>query len=753
MKIRPAIAAAFLLSVGIAAQQQTPSNPPSVTFQTEVNYVDVDAIVTDEQGNFVGNLSKDDFEVREDGKAQKIDMFSTVDIPLQRQDRFALLNRPISSDVRSNREAFAGRVYVIVLDDLDISPNRTGQTKKQAHEFVEKYLGANDVAAVIYTSGRTDASQEFTADPQLLLAAIDKFVGRRMRPATLDKIDSYYQHLAVATGADPANPDDPQAQEAAGIDSFTPSNIDTGPTVSQKATDLTDPTDFERGYRAMGVLRTLKNLSDYMLTVRGRRKAVIMFSEGIDYPMTDIFGSQSASDVLHAVQDAIAAAARGNVNYFTIDPRGLVGMTTEFIEMTGAGFANISGASANGSVSGGFTAPFAVPDQLLEEMRLSQDSLRVLADETGGFAAINNNSFAGAFDRIVKANSRYYVLGYYPPTHPRDGRFHKIEVRVKRPGLKVTARKGYASPRGKTPEERKRDEEERLARDSKKGGANNTSTALREALNSPMQQGGLTFSVHAAPFKNTDKEAWVALAIELDGGSLQLTQQNNGLVTDDVELSFFSMNDQGKPQTGVRSELNMTLRPETAQRVKAGGVRANPRISLAPGRYQLRIGAREAATSRLGSVFYDVQVPDFTKDPLMLSGMMLAAPSSEQTPTAQPDPVAMKVLLGSPTSRREFVRTDTLSMLSEIYDNSSSRQPRQIDVAVRLLAETGQEVFVARDSLTNTADAKKWDVYAYKKDIPLRDVPAGRYLLQMEAQVRGNQKDKPATRETLITVK
>ena len=79
------------------------------------------------------------------------------------------------------------------------------------------------------------------------------------------------------------------------------------------------------------------------------------------------------------------------------------------------------------------------------------------------------------FDRIVRANSTYYVLGYYPPTHPRDGKFHKIEVRVKRPGLNVVARKGYADPRGKTPEERAKDEADRLARDAKKGGADNTS--------------------------------------------------------------------------------------------------------------------------------------------------------------------------------------------------------------------------------------------------------------------------------------
>ena len=80
-------------------------------------------------------------------------------------------------------------------------------------------------------------------------------------------------------------------------------------------------------------------------------------------------------------------------------------------------------------------------------MYLSQDSLRQLADETGGYAAVNSNNVGTALDRIVRANSRYYVLGYYPADTPRDGRFHKIEVRAKRPGLRVSARKGYVSPR------------------------------------------------------------------------------------------------------------------------------------------------------------------------------------------------------------------------------------------------------------------------------------------------------------------
>ena len=733
-----AVSLVFAAGLGFRAIAQAPQNPtapPSVTFQTEVNFVDVDAIVTDQQGHFVTGLTKDDFEVTEDGKPQKVDMFSLVEIPLARQDRFLALNRPVSSDARSNREAFAGRVYVIVLDDIDVSVQRTAQVRKAARDFVEHYLGANDVAAVVYTSGRADATQEFTSDTRLLLASIDKFVGRRLRSGILDRLDQMYQQQVMDNSmTDPSS--DPSSSNQSSSDS------------SQGIASM-QPEDMERQYRATSVLNILKNLPDVLAAVRGRRKALLLFSEGIDYPIEDIFnGVPRDTTVIRQVQDAVTAAARANVNFFTIDPRGLVGMSTDYIEMTGAEMMTMENAGYDPKTAMNSRQMF------LDEMRMSQDSLRTLAEETGGFAAINKNTFASTFDRIVESNSRYYVLGYYPPTHPRDGKFHKIQVRVKRPGLTVVARKGYAAPRGKTPEERRQEDEIKRLADTRKGGADNTSPQLREALNNPMQQSGLTFSVQAAAFKGaTDKQASVALAIEIDGGKLQFTPQKSAVFTDKIELSFFSVDEHAKPQAGTRSELDLTLRPETYQRVKAQGVRLNPRITLAPGRYQMRLGVRESGAGALGSVFYDLQIPDFSKEPLMTSGLLITATSAQAMPTAQADAVVAKALPGPATSRREFAQSDTLSVLAEIYDNISSQQPRVIDVSLHLIAESGNEVFVARDSLQN-GSARNWTAFGYAHDIPLKDVAPGRYLLRVEAQTRGNTNGAKLTgSETLITVR
>ena len=281
-------------------QGQEPGPAPGVTFQVEVNYVDVDVVVTDEQGHFVTGLTRDDFEVFEDGKPQKIDTFSLVDIPVAKPTELVVEGRTVRADTQTNREPFDGRVYVFVLDDLDVSAMRSVPVKDAARKFVREHMGANDLAAVVYTSGRKDASQEFTTNRELIVAAIDKFQGRRMRSLSLDRLDTYYQRIAF--GYNQGN----VAGSRNRPDQFAGSPPGTGGSPI--------PTELERGFRAVSVLDTLKNTAEFLGSVRGRRKAVLFFSEGLDYPIRDVFGAHDATVVIRATQDAISMAARANVN-------------------------------------------------------------------------------------------------------------------------------------------------------------------------------------------------------------------------------------------------------------------------------------------------------------------------------------------------------------------------------------------------------------------------------------------------------
>ncbi len=270
---------------------------------------------------------------------------------------------------------------------------------------------------------------------------------------------------------------------------------------------------------------------------------------------------------------------------------------------------------------------------------------------------------------------------------------------------------------------------------------NNTSPELRDALNAPLQQSGLTFTVQAAPFKHTQKDASVALTIEFAGDPLPFTPPDSGgLVTNTIELSFFGINQDGKAQRSTRSQFNLTLRPDSLKRVKTGGLRVNPRLLLEPGRYQIRVGARENVGSRLGTVFYDLQVPDFRKEPLMLSGVLITAASAQAAMTALPNPAAPKLLPGPAVSRRTFLRNDTVTVFAEIYDN----QIHQAAAADRHVGDLGLRERARKCSTPATAwptprlgsgqaPTAGGRLTGWHAISGSTSVPPGRYLVKVEA--------------------
>lgn len=675
---------AALLAVPVVAQEpprgqpQTASQPPQppVTFRVEVNYVEVDAIVTDQQGNFVRDLKQGDFQVLEDGKPQKVSIFSLVDIPVERAERPLFAPEAIEPDVRTNEREISGRLYVLLLDDLHTHALRSQLVKNAARRFITQHMGANDIAAIVYASGRTDAGQEFTNSKRALLASVDKFMGRKVGSATLGRIEEYYRTRDQRQPGDPIN----------------------------------DPSDFERGYQARVTLGTLKGVAEWMSGIRGRRKTLLFVSEGIDYDIYDIFNARYASTVLDEARDAIAAATRANVSVYAIDPRGLTAMGDEIIEL--------SGLPEDPTLGLG-------PQSLQSELRLSQDSLRVLADETGGFAVVNRNDFATSFDRIVQESSSYYVLGYYPSNERRDGRFRKIEVRLTRPGLRVRARKGYVAPRGRTPEPPRAD------------ATAETSAAVRDALNSPLPISGLTIRASATAVKSAAPNAAVILTMQVDGTDLTFSERD-GRFFDVLELSYFAADHNGKIRGGDRSELKLELKPETYKAVTQNGIRVVSKVELPPGRYQFRIGARETGAGRVGTVHYDLEVPDFSKSELSMSGLLLTSANALATPTARIDPLAKELLPGPPSVMREFSAGDTLGVFAEVYDNAAST-PHRVDITTMVRADEGRVVFKTEEARESAELKGARGGYGHVAKIPLRDLSPGLYVLRVEARSRLGQ--------------
>lgn len=676
--------------VPVPAAQAPPAPPrpdpqmPPITFRAEVNYVEVDAVVVDAQGSFVRDLRQGDFTIVEDGRPQQVSAFALVDIPVERAERTLFHSGAIEPDVENNLRTPDGRLYVLLLDDIHTDPTRSVRVRQAARQFVERSLGANDLAAVIHSSGRTDGAQDFTSSQARLVQAIDRFMGRKLRSATLNKVDEY--NNARATG----NP-----------------------------TALVDPEQPQRLYHARSVLSTIRNLADYLGNIHGRRKAVVLISEGLDFNIWDAMGSMGSpattsdanrrSDAVILIaetQDAIAAATRANVNLYAVDPRGLSTMGDEAIQMAGL-------PPNDQTLNIGLAS-------LWDEARAAQDSLRVLADETGGFAAVNSNDLSTAFQRIVDENSSYYVLGYYSTNQKRDGRFRRIDVRLARPGLAVKARKGYTAPRGGKP-----------ASDRKVDSSAGTSSELRNALNSPLQATSLRLAVFAAPVKGPASKAAVAIVTQIAGRDFVFTQKD-GKYVNALEVSYLAIDKNGKVAAGNRDTLNMALKPETYQRVAQSGFRIQSRLELAPGKYQLRVAAREGG-GKVGSVFYDLDVPDFRAQPLMMSGLVITSVAAGTIATAGTIAELANVLPAPPTTARVFGSNDEIALLAEIYDNRASAQPHSINITTSLEAEGGRAVFTTNDQRSSKELGGAKGGFGHTARIPLKDVADGLYVLRVEA--------------------
>ncbi len=703
---------ALLASAALLAQQggaQAPAPAPSAqpatgsadgvqrpTFRAQIDYVEVSAIVTDDDGNLVTDLTKTDFEILENGKPQTVAVFTPVRMPFERTERTLIDGRPLRFDVANNAGARDGRVYVIVLDDYHIGALRGARVKKAAREFIEQHVAANDQVAVIHASGRSNASQEFTTNKDLMLASVDKLMGMKLRSSTVEKLSDYRNRVEYQNALQSAAGDAGQARD--------------------KALDMLDP---ERAYQARSSMDTLRNLSRLLETVNGSRKAVLFYSEGIDYNITDIMGSNGSrfsSDVLYSMRDAIGAATRSNVAYYTIDPRGLVGASDDEMDME----------APPQDVTLGLNSW-----NIRDEQRLAQMSLMSLAEETGGAWSVNSNDFGKIYDRIVRDSSTYYLLGYYPTDDRRNGSVRRIQVKVNRKDVKVFARKAYQAPK---------DKEEKKVTESAAG----TSPEVRAALNSALPTPGLNLSVQAAPFKGTNKLASVAVTVQVEGDRLAL-KQSGDLFTNAIEISMMAMDVSGKVPDGDRASLDLKLRKQTRDLMAQTGLRSVATLDLPPGRYQLRVAARESNNGTLGTVFTDLEVPDFASEPLSMSGILLSSTGANITPTPRMDEELKKLLPAPPTTIRGFATVESLFGYADVYD---SLQPaHSVDVTTSVTRVDGTRVFSTTEERKSAEfGGGKGGGYGVQFEVPLKEFAPGLYVLKVEAKPRLN---KPAVAREL----
>jgi VWFA-related protein len=410
--VRTVVLSALLVvaaaSLAGRAQSQPAGQP---TFRAGVTLVSTDVIARDPSGKFVGDLTKDDFAVLEDGVRQEIASFALVlggrTFTAQTPPAPIVPEGIVLPNPSRPMADTAGRVVLIFLDDMHFEAEYTPHVRRLIETLVNNLLHDGDLAAMV-SSGPSAIEIGLTYDRKLIAAAATKIRGSAPTPAEL------LQMLESSQG----------------------------------------PGDVRN--RAQIAFYTAYNMMAELEKVPNKRKAVIYISTGYDFdpfaegrrgrdriqggrfsdptrslieednPYFELPRITADIDLYLLMRELTLSANRANATLFTVDPQGLAGIVD--------------------------AGRLVDQSEWRTHLQKTQSSLRYLAEETGGFAVVNDNDFATAFKRIDAETSDYYVIGFYSSNPDPRKRVRQIEVKVDRPNVSVVARTAYSLPTpGKPP--------------------------------------------------------------------------------------------------------------------------------------------------------------------------------------------------------------------------------------------------------------------------------------------------------------
>ena len=412
-----------VLSAGLAAQtpSQAPATPNSATtqekptFKVQVDLVTNDIIVRDEKGNFIPDLKKEEFEIYEDGVKQDITSMTVVT-----GGRVTNVLAPppppppegIVLPPSRPRTDVSGRIFLFFVDDLHLQFHNTGRVRDLFKRISKELVHDGDMFGIV-SSGPSSIAVDMTYDKTRLDEAIKKMAGNELKPSDIIQGPSgaegpsevrYRAHVAFSTVNDLLN------------------NLDSVHNRRKALIYVSDGYDFNPFQDAR--LGLMDPNSPFAQNEFARNQNQANAANGDGSSQTDPFAQQQKqsetfadADLARELGELTRQANRSNVTMYTIDPRGLVGM--------------------------GDIDEQVDPQQWSEYVRKSQDSLRVIAEETGGIAVVNQNDFSKALKRIDAETSDYYVLGYYSKNPDATKRRRQVEVKISRKGAQPWFRKEY----------------------------------------------------------------------------------------------------------------------------------------------------------------------------------------------------------------------------------------------------------------------------------------------------------------------
>jgi VWFA-related protein len=384
------------------AQQDQQAQPP--IFRTGVNYVRVDAIVTDKNGALVSDLKPEDFEIIEQDKVQTIDTFRLVSLDSGVDSAASSPLREIRSDIDEEREAARDdvRLFAVFLDDYHVRRESSFVTRDQIARFIQTELRPSDMITLMYPL-ESITTLRMTRNHDAVAGGIRQFEGRKYDYRPRNGIEERYARYPVEIIEKIRNQVSMSAIEAliihlGGLKEGRKALI----LVSEGYTGIVPPQMRDADASLPGVMNPNARNPQAGVNDLAEERAMAAATFDIDLEMRQLY----------------TAANRYNVSIYTVDPRGL-GVSEFGIDQT------------------------IGPQVDRQYLSSSLETLRTLAAQTDGRAIINRNDLAIGMKQIVTDTSAYYLIGYNSTFTDPDGKFHEIKVRVKRPGVQVRARKGY----------------------------------------------------------------------------------------------------------------------------------------------------------------------------------------------------------------------------------------------------------------------------------------------------------------------
>jgi VWFA-related protein len=705
MKQLTAILCLILFSVQ-AVVTQTPQKPeqeitPDDIIRITTSLVQTDVVIVDKDDHVIPDIKLDEIKVTDNGKRQDLKFleFVTPDAAPRIEGNLAIAGKSVESDAARNLSAGElRRVFAFVIDDLTIPFEDIPTVRKLLTDFIDNQMREGDLVAIVRVVGGTGLLQQFTSDKRILRTAIERITPQLTAMSAFNNLpgeEMIRQNLANLTG---------------GVISGENSNrsVDSINAANNNLDGSNEGTT--RGYRVLSTLVTASELTNSMKTLPGR-KSLVLISGGLPLAETalkqeDIGDKMGAAPVsipetrsyVAGVNDVlrkmIDRATRAGVVINTLDIRGMQA-NRGVSRFTDPGNEATSSLGGGGTMGQGRSPNMGMFDNLSLDTMTGRQGLQVLAQSTGGVSAINTNNFKDAMDRIL-ARSSYYMLAY-TPTEAFDNKFHKLEIKVTRPGAHVYARQGYVA-----------------TADAPRTNETREAAIVRAAM-SPLARRDVDVAARLQYRFLPDARAQLDINLLLNANQLTFKQEADKTYTSNFDVVGFLMNSTGKTEGGFSQTVNAKLSESDYKRALTTGISFTAHADLPAGTYQLRGVVRDTETGKLGTVSQYLEVPDLTKKRLTASSIFLFGVNPQ--PGSKPEPM---------NALRQLPRAEDLRYAVVIYNGKLSDGKSQLR-AQTIISRDGKIVYQEPEALI-TADAATNQV-AKVGQLGLQKAHPGHYIL------------------------